>query len=419
MASTFGDKLKHAWNAFSEKEDYRSRANDYGASYGLRPDRVRLSVSNERSIISSVYTRLGIDVAALSVRHVRLDENRRYVEDIHSSLNACFTIEANVDQAARAFRQDVVMTMFDKGVVAIVPVDTSLNPSGSGGFDIRTIRAGEITGWYPRHVRVNLYNDRLGRKQELMLPKSTVAIIENPLYAVMNEPNSTLQRLIAKLNMLDAVDKQSSSGKLDIIIKLPYVIKSEARRKEAEERRKAIEVQLQGSKYGVAYVDGTEDITQLNRPSENNLLKQVEYLTTMLYGQLGLTESIFDGTATEATMINYHNRTIEPVIVAIVESMRRVFLTKTARSQLQSIEYFKDAFKLVPVSDLAEIADKFTRNEVMSSNEVRAIIGLTPVKDPKAEELRNKNLPEVVTPPPQPKQPAPANRKGELQNGST
>lgn len=419
MASTFGDKLKHAWNAFSEKEEpYNMRTFDYGASYGLRPDRVRLSISNERSIVSSIYTRLGIDVAALSVRHVRLDENERYLEDISSSLNRCFRIEANIDQAARAFRQDIVMTMFDKGVVAIVPVDTTLNPNYSGSYDIQTMRAGEITDWYPKHVKIKLYNDRIGRREEIILPKTMVAIVENPLYAVMNEPNSTLQRLISKLNMLDAIDKQSSSGKLDIIIKLPYVIKSEARQKQAEERRKAIEVQLMGSKYGVAYVDGTENITQLNRPSENNLLAQVTYLTSMLYGQLGLTESIFDGTATEATMLNYHNRTIEPVIVAIVEAMKRVFLTKTAIAQRQSIEYFKDAFKLVPVSDLAEIADKLTRNEILSSNEVRAIIGFTPVKDPKAEELRNKNLPEVIDPVPQPKQLPRANKEGELQNGT-
>lgn len=415
MAS-FGDRIKHAWNAFTGQGDqFRKPFSDYGESYGTRPDRVRLTISNERSIISSIYTRLGIDVAAVDIRHVRLDDNERYIETIQSGLNNCLQLEANIDQGARAFRQDVAMTLFDRGVIAIVPVDTTINPQVSGSYDINTLRVGEIVTWYPRHVRVKLYNDKLGRKEELTLPKTTVAIIENPLYSVMNEPNSTLQRLIRKLNILDAVDEQSGSGKLDIIIQLPYVIKTEARRQQAEQRRTDIENQLKGSKYGIAYTDGTEKITQLNRAAENNMLKQIEYLTTMLYGQLGLTEEVFTGNADEKVMLNYFNRTIEPILAAITEGMKRTFLTKTARSQLQSIEYFRDPFKLVAVSDIAEIADKFTRNEILSSNEVRGIIGFKPVKDPEADELRNKNLPKAIE---DPQAEQPQQRKEMVQNGS-
>jgi hypothetical protein len=355
---------------------------------------VRLTLSNERSIISSIYTRLSIDVAAVDIRHVRLDENDRYVEDIDSGLNNCLKVEANLDQAARAFRQDIAMTLFDKGVAALVPVDTTLNPNLTGGYDILTMRVGEIVAWMPSKVRVSVYNEATGRREEINLDKKMVAIVENPLYSVMNEPNSTLQRLIRKLNLLDAVDEQSSSGKLDMIIQLPYVIKSEARRQQAEQRRADIEFQLKSSKYGIAYTDGTEKITQLNRPVENNLLKQVEYLMAMLYGQLGLTEEVMNGTANEAAMLNYINRTIEPVLGAISEAMKRSFLTKTARSQKQSIEYFRDPFKLVPMSDLAEMADKFTRNEIVTSNEFRGFIGMKPSADPKADQLVNSNMPQ-------------------------
>jgi hypothetical protein len=360
-----------------------------------------MTFSNERSIISSIYTRLGIDVAAVDIRHVRMDDNQRYLEDVDSGLNNCLTLEANLDQAARAFRQDIAMTLFDRGVAALVPVDTTINPSTSGSFDIKTLRVGEIVAWYPRHVRVNVYNEAIGRREEVTLEKKFVAIVENPLYAVMNEPNSTLQRLIRKLNLLDAVDEASSSGKLDLIIQLPYVIKSEARRKQAEQRRKDIEFQLKGSQYGIAYTDGTEKVTQLNRAAENNLLTQIEYLMKMLYAQLGLTEEVMNGTADEKAMLNYNNRTIRPILDAIVESMRRTFLTKTARSQKQTVLYFSDPFKLVPIGDIAEIADKFTRNEILSANEVRSVIGIKPSSDPKADELRNSNMPapsETVAP---------------------
>lgn len=395
----FSDKLKHAWNAFTDQDEkYRIRSYNMGASYGVRPDRTRLNISNERSIIASIYTRIGIDVSSVLMRHVRLDDNDRFLETLDSGLNNCLTLEANVDQGGRQFRQDMAMTLLDKGVMAIVPIETTLDPHYSGSFDIKTLRVGEIVAWYPRHVRVSLYNDETGRKEELTLPKTVVAIVENPLYSVMNEPNSTLQRLIRKLNLLDAVDEASSSGKLDIIIQLPYVIKSEARRQQANQRRADMEDQLSGSKYGIAYADGTEKITQLNRPAENNLLNQVEYLTNMLYGQLGLTQDVFNGTADEKTMLNYFSRTIDPILGAIAEAMKRTFLTKTARSQKQSIEYFRNPFTLVAVSDLAEIADKFTRNEILTSNEVRGIIGFKPANDPKAEELRNKNLPAVEPP---------------------
>jgi Phage portal protein len=403
----FGDTLKHAWNTFTNQIPARAQntpwpinpgtATDtsyYGTAYGIRPDRVRLRITNERSIISSIYTRLSIDVASVDMRHVRLDDEKRYLEDIESGLNNCLTVEANLDQAARAFRQDVAMTIFDKGCAAVVPVDTSINPSESGGYDILTLRVGEIVTWYPQHVKVSLYNEAKGRREEITLHKSTVAIIENPLYPIMNEPNSTLQRLLNKLNLLDTVDNQIASGKLDLIIQLPYVIKSEARRQQAQQRRTDIEFQLKGSQYGIAYTDATEKITQLNRPAENNLLTQVEYLTKMLYGQLGLTEEVMNGTANEETMLNYWNRTIEPVLSAMVESLRRSFLTKTARTQRQSVLFFRDPFRLVPVANVAEIADKFTRNEIMTSNEIRQVVGMAPHPDPKADQLLNSNMPQ-------------------------
>lgn len=392
------DRIKHAWNAFLN-QDPAHRVESYSGAmnFGGRPDRIRFSVPNERSIISSIYTRLSIDVAAVDMRHVRMDKDDRYLEDINDGLNRCLTLEANIDQAARSFRQDIAATLIEAGVAAIVPVDTTVNPSTSGAYEIKTMRVGTVVGWMPRHVKVSLYNEAVGRREEIVLEKKFVAIVENPLYAVMNEPNSTLQRLIHKLNLLDAVDKQSSSGKLDIIIQLPYVIKSEARRQQAEQRRKDIEFQLQGSQYGIAYTDGTERITQLNRPSENNLLKQIEYLTAMLYAQLGLTESVMNGTASEKEMLNYENRTIEPIVTAIIEAMRRTFLTNTARAQRQSIMYFRNPFKLVPVENIAEIADKFTRNEITSSNEMRQVIGFKPRQDPKADELRNSNMPDDKT----------------------
>ena len=401
---TIGAKLKHAWNAFvneDPEEGVRAWENG-GGGYSIRPDRIRLHIGNERSIISAIYTRLAIDVASTSIRHIRTDDDGRYKEDIDSGLNNCLTLEANIDQAARAFRQDIAMSLFDAGVIAVVPVDTTLNPMTTGGYDVLTMRVGTITQWFPKKVRVNAYNEINGKREEVTLDKKFVAVIENPLYTVMNEPNSTLQRLIRKLNLLDAVDEASSSGKLDIIIQLPYVIKSEARRQQAEQRRKDIEFQLKGSQYGIAYTDGTEKITQLNRPAENNLLKQVEYLMELLYSQLGLTPEVMNGTADEAAMLNYYSRTIDPLLEAITEGMKRTFLTKTARSQGQSIDYFKDPFKLVPISQIAEIADKFTRNEIVSSNEMRQAIGMKPAKDPKADELRNSNMPqsELGAPPP-------------------
>lgn len=365
-----------------------------------------MTITSSKTIVSSIYNRLGIDVAAIAIQHVRLDDDGRYKETIKSGLQNCLTLEANLDQAARAFRQDMAMTLFDKGTIAVVPVDTTLDPKVSGAFDIKTLRVGEIVQWFPKHVKVNLYNENKGRREEVVLPKQIVAIIENPLYSVMNETNSTLQRLIRKLSLLDQLDEQVSSGKLDLIIQLPYVIKSEARRNQAEVRRKDIEMQLKDSKYGIAYTDGTEKITQLNRPVENTMLKQVEYLTTMLYGQLGLTEDVFNGTASEAVMLNYHNRTIEPILSAITEGMKRTFLTKTARSQGQSIEFYRDPFKLVTISDMAEIADKFTRNEIASTNEIRSAIGWKPAQDPKADELRNKNMPAAAEPAPAPQVPS-------------
>lgn len=391
MADNFIGRLQHAWNAFRNR-DPTGHQYGYGPSYGSRPDRTRMRFGNERSIVSSIYTRIGIDVAAVSIQHVRIDQNGRYSERIPSNLDECLSVQANIDQSGRAFIQDIAMSMFDEGVVAVVPVDTTLNPNESGSFDIQSLRTGKILEWYPRHVRVQLYNDKEGRRDEVILEKKFVAIIENPLYSVMNEPNSTLQRLIHKLNLLDTIDEQSGSGKLDLIIQLPYVIKTPARREQAEIRRKDIEMQLAGSKYGIAYTDGSEKVTQLNRPAENNLMAQIEYLTRMLYSQLGITENVFNGTAEEAEMLNYYNRTIEPVLAAITDGMNRTFLTKTARTQGQKIVYLREPFKLVPVNNLAEIVDKFTRNEILTSNEIRAMIGYKPVEDPKADELRNSNL---------------------------
>lgn len=391
MEIAFSSRLKHAWNAFTGRDPTRYYP-DVGMGYAYRPDRPRLSRGNERSIVTSVYNRIALDAAAISIQHVRLDENERFLEVIPSGLNSCLNLEANVDQTGRSFIQDIIMSMLDEGCVAIVPVDTDDDPDLTGSYKIETMRTGKILEWFPKHVRVRVYNDMTGQKEDIILSKSMVGIIENPLYAVINEPNSTMQRLIRKLNLLDAVDEQSSSGKLDLIIQLPYVIKTEARRQQAEKRRKDIENQLSGSKYGIAYTDGTEHITQLNRSVGNNLMSQIEYLTSMLYSQLGITQSILDGTADEKTMLNYYNRTIEPMISAIVDELKRKFLTKTARSQRQSIQFFRDPFKLVPVSELAEISDKLTRNEIATSNEVRQIIGWKPSKDPKADELRNSNI---------------------------
>lgn len=392
MEMSFGSRLKHAWNAFTGNIQMNYR--DLGMSYSYRADRPRMSRGNERSIVTSVYNRIALDVAALNVQHVRLDENGRFLSVIDDGLNNCLTLEANVDQTARSFIQDVVISMFDEGSVAIVPVDTTTDPNVSGSYDIQSLRVGQILDWYPQYIRTRVYNEQTGRKEDIVVPKSAVAIIENPLYAVINEPNSTMQRLIRKLNLLDVIDEQSGSGKLDLIIQLPYVIKTEVRRQQAENRRKDIESQLSGSKYGIAYTDGTEHITQLNRSVNNNLMSQIEYLTSMLYSQLGITQSILDGTADEKTMLNYNNRTIEPIISAIVDEMKRKFLTKTARSQRQSISFFRDPFKLVPVNEIAEIADKFTRNEIMTSNEIRQVVGMKPSDDPRADELRNKNLSE-------------------------
>ena len=386
------DRLQHAWNAFVYNDNNYVDPQNLGGLSTFKPDRVHFSRGVERSIVTSVYNRLALDVSSIAIKHVRLDENGRFKEEVDSGLQNCLNVEANIDQTGRAFLQDVVMSMLDEGCVAIVPVDTTIDPAKSGSYEINTMRTGKILEWYPAHVRIRVYNDKKGIHEEVVLPKSAVAIIENPLYAVINEPNSTMQRLIRKLNLLDVVDEQTSSGKLDLIIQLPYVIKTDARRKQAEERRKDIEMQLSGSKYGIAYTDGTERITQLNRPAENNLMKQVEYLTGMLYSQLGLTQSIMDGSADDKTMLNYYNRTVEPILAAITDEIKRKFLTKTARAQKQTVMYFRDPFKLTPVVDLAEIADKFTRNEIMTSNEIRQIVGMKPAKDPSADELRNKNL---------------------------
>lgn len=392
MELEVSSRLKHAWNAFVNNRDPTASYRDIGPGYSYRPDRPRLTRGNERSIITSVYNRIALDVAAIDIRHVKLDENDRFSEIIDSGLNNCLALDANIDQTGRAFIQDAVMSMLDEGCVALVPIETTFNPQQTGSFDINTIRTGKVLDWYPKHVRVSVYNERSGKREEIVLPKDTIAIIENPLYAVMNEPNSTMQRLIRKLNLLDAIDEQSGSGKLDLIIQLPYVVKTEARRQQAEARRKDIEMQLAGSKYGIAYTDGTEKVTQLNRSVDNNLMKQIEYLTSMLYSQLGITQAVLEGTADEKTMLNYYSRTIEPIIAAIVDEMKRKFLTKTARTRRQSIAFFRDPFKLVPVDNIAEIADKFTRNEIMTSNEIRQKIGMKPSKDPKADKLINSNL---------------------------
>ena len=390
MEKTLGSRFKNAFNAFFSRDP--TPAYNYGPSYSYRPDRPRLSRGNERSIITAVYNKIALDVASVDFHHCKVDDNGRYVEDMKSGLNECLTLQANIDQTYQSFIQDVVLSMFDEGVVAVVPVETTLNPDASDGYDVLSMRTAKIIQWYPKHIKVNLYNERTGRKEDLILAKSDVAIIENPFYAVMNEPNSTANRLIRKLALLDATDEQTASGKLDLIIQLPYVIKSEARKKQAENRRKDIEMQLAGSKYGIAYTDGTEKITQLNRSVENNLMKQIEYLRDMLYSQLFITQSIMEGTADEKTMLNYNSRVIEVIVSAIACEMKRKFLSRTARSQNQTISYFRDPFKLVPVDNMAEIADKFTRNEIMTSNEIRQVIGMKPSDDPKADELRNSNL---------------------------
>ena len=394
MEQSFASRLKHAWNVFRSR-DPTAESMDAGVSYYNRPDRPRFTRGNERSITTSVLNRIALDASAIDILHVRLDKNGRFLEEINSGLNNCLTLSANTDQTGRAFKQDVVMSMLDEGCVAIVPTDTTMNPKATDSYDVETMRVGKIIQWRPQHVQVRLYNEQTGKKEEIWLPKKMVAIVENPLYAVMNEPNSTMQRLIHKLGLLDITDEQTASGKLDLIIQLPYVIKTDARRQQAENRRKDIEMQLAGSKYGIAYTDGTEKITQLNRSLENNLMKQVEYLTNQLYSQLGITQTILDGTADEKTMLNYYSRTIEPIVSAIADEMKRKFLTKTARTQNQSIEFFRNPFKLVPVNDIAEIADKFTRNEIMTSNEIRQIVGMKPADDPKADELRNSNIAET------------------------
>lgn len=399
-----GAILRHTWNAFSwtDQNIAISAPVAVGPGYTSRPDRPRLRFTYEKTIISALYTRIAIDVAAVPLRHVRLDDNRMFQEEINSGLNNCLTVEANIDQAARQFRQDIIMTLFENGVAAIVPVDTTLNPIETGGYDVTTLRVGTVVQWYPQQVKVRLYNEARGMQQDIMLPKSIVAIVENPLYTVMNEPSSTLQRLLRKLNLLDVVDEQSASGSLDLIIQLPYVIKTEARRAEANKRLAEIESQLKGSQYGIAYTDGTEKVTQLNRPADNNLMKQIEYLTNMLYGQLGVTIDVMNGVADEAIMINYFNRTVEPILAAITEAMTRTFLTRTARTQGQWVIYIRDPFKLVPVSQLAEISDKFTRNEIASSNDMRAVVGWAPSKDPKANMLLNKNIPAAYAELPKP-----------------
>lgn len=391
MRDSIGSRLKHAWNAFFNKDPTPTNW-DRGSAYAYRPDRPRLTRGNERSIVTAIYNRIGLDVAALKIKHCRIDDDGRYIQDVDSKLNRCLTMEANIDQTGRSFIQDIVMSMLDEGCVAVIPVDTTGNPILSESYDILTMRTGKILEWRPTDIKVRVYNEKTGEKEDIYVPKRVAAIIENPLYSVINEPNSTMQRLIRKLNLLDAIDEQSGAGKLDLIIQLPYVIKTDARRQQAETRRKDIEMQLSGSKYGIAYTDGTERITQLNRPIDNNLMKQIEYLTSMLYSQLGITQSVLEGTADEKTMLNYTNRTIEPIVSAIVDEMKRKFLSKTAISQHQSIEFFTEPFKLVPVSNIADIADKFTRNEILSSNEVRQLIGMKPSDDPKADQLLNKNI---------------------------
>lgn len=408
----FVDRIKHSWNAFTNP-DTTNRNHSYSDGSYHRPDRVRLTRGNERSIITSVINRIALDAAAIHIKHCRLDDNERYTETIDSSLNKCLTLEANLDQTSRAFYQDVVMSMLNEGCIALIPVDTTGDPNRHNSFDILTMRTGKVVAWYPQHVKVSVYNERIGKREEIVLSKRAVALIENPLYAVMNEPSSTLQRLTRKLVLLDSIDEQSSSGKLDLLIQLPYVVKSDLRKQQAQERRAEIERQLTGSKYGIAYIDGTEKVTQLNRPVENNLMKQIEYLTNMLYSQLGITQSILDGTADEKTMLNYYTRTIEPIVAAIADEMKRKFLTKTARTQGQTIAYFRDPFKLVPVNDLAEIADKFTRNEIMTKNEFRQVIGMKPSDDPKADMLINSNISQPNGEQTTPTQPNPEPQSGD------
>lgn len=410
----FTDRLKHAWDAFRNRDP---TSYDYGISYSYRPDRVRFTRGNDRSILTSVLNRIAMDAAAIDIQHVRLDKNGRYKETIDSGLNQCLNVEANIDQSGRAFRQDIFASLLDEGCVAIVPVETSVDPK-RGSYSIDSMRVGKVIEWFPEHVRVRLYNQKVGKHEEIVLPKKIVALPENPFYAVMNEPNSTAQRLMRKLSLLDVVDEHNCSGKLDLIIQLPYVVKTDLRRTQADRRRKDVEDQLASSKYGVAYIDGTERVTQLNRPIENNLMKQIEYLQNLFYSQLGMTATVMDGTADEKTMLNYNNRAIEPIISAVVDEMKRKFLTKTARSQRQSIVFFRDPFRLVPVNDLAEIADKMTRNEIMTSNEIRQVIGMKPSEDPNADTLRNKNL-SVSN-----EEPVPFNNgeindaeEGEIQNG--
>lgn len=391
MELNIGSRLKRAWNAFTNRDPtggYKS----VGPGYSLSPSRPRLSRGNEKSIVNAVLTRIAMDAAAIDIKHCRLDKNGRYLEDVDSPLNDCFNLSANIDQTGRAFKLDVYLSLLDEGCIALVPIDTTDNPDDTNSYDINSMRVCRILDWYPRHVRVLAYNDRTGEKEELVMSKSQVAIIENPAYSVMNEPNSTMQRLKKKLSLLDATDEQSASGKLDLIIQLPYAVKGELRRQQAEERRKDIEDQLMNGKYGIAWTDGTEKITQLNRSVENNLMKQIEYLTNLFYSQLGVTQSVMDGTADEKTMLNYNNRTIEPLVAAVVDEVKRKFLTKTSRTKGQSISYFTDPFKLVPVDNIAEIADKFTRNEIMTSNEIRQIIGMKPSNDPKADQLVNSNI---------------------------
>ena len=400
------DRLAHGWNAFINNRDPTYSYRDLGMSYSYRPDRVRFTRGNERTIVTAIYNRIALDVAAIDIRHVKLDDNDRFTETVPSKLDRCLTTSSNIDQTGKAFIQDVVMSMFDEGSVAIIPVDTTIDPTITGSFDIETMRTAKILEWYPRHVKVSVYNDNKGVRQDLILPKNSVAIIENPFYAVMNEPNSTLQRLIRKLRLLDVIDEQSGSGKLDLIIQLPYIIKTDARRQQAEARRKDIEDQLAGSKYGIAYTDGTERITQLNRPVENNLMKQIEYLTSMLFSQLSFHQSILDGTADEKTMLNYENRTVLTIVTAIVDEVKRKFLTETARSQKKSVMYFRNPFKYATAVDFAESADKYTRNEILSSNEVRQIIGFKPSSDPKADQLINSNISQSAQTQ-KPEQPAP------------
>lgn len=418
MEISIRSRLKHGWNAFVANRDPTYRNWDYGASYSQRPDRVRYTKGNERSIVTSVINRIALDAATIAIEHVKLDEDNRYIETLDTTLNRCFTLEANIDQTARAFWHDVYASLLDEGSIAIVPVDVDRNPENLNEFDILSVRTGKVTEWWPDRVRVKLYNERTGEHEEVILPKKMVTLLENPFYSIMNETNSTGQRLIRKLNLLDRVDEQSGSGKLDLIIQLPYVIKSDARRQQAEQRRKDIEMQLSNSKYGIAYTDGTERITQLNRSLENNLLKQIEYLRDMYYSQLGMTQSILDGTADEKTMANYYSRIIEPLVSTVVDEMKRKFLTDDARAQKQSICFFRDPFKLMPVEALAETADKLTRNEIVSKNEIRQKIGMKPSKDPKADQLINSNIAQSKqAPAPSNTVPKETNEGGKDQNG--